>query len=44
MPFVAMSVRKWLREQEKSWYREGMRALVSRWRKALDIDGDYVEK
>jgi hypothetical protein len=34
----------WLREQETSWYREGMYALVSRWRKAVDVDGGYVEK
>jgi len=27
-----------------SWYREGMNAVVSRWRKAIDVDGDYVEK
>jgi hypothetical protein len=38
------AVRAWLREQETSWCREGMHALVSRWRKAVDIDGDYVEK
>jgi hypothetical protein len=31
-------------KQETSWYREGMHALVSRWRKAVDLDGDYVEK
>jgi hypothetical protein len=31
-------------EQETSWYREGMHAPVSRWRKAVDVDGDYVEK
>jgi hypothetical protein len=36
--------RTWLREQETSWYREGMHALVSRWRKAVDLNGDYVEK
>jgi len=35
---------QWLLEQETSCYREGMRALVSRWRKAVDVDGDYVEK
>ena len=34
----------WLREQETSWYREGMHALVSRWRKAVDLHGDNVEK
>jgi hypothetical protein len=38
------SVRTWLREQETSWYREGMHTLVSRWRNAVDVDGDYVEK
>jgi hypothetical protein len=37
-------VRTWLREQEMSWYREGLHALVSRWRKAVDLDGAYVEK
>jgi hypothetical protein len=38
------AVRTWIREQETSWYREGTHALVSRWRKAVDVDGDYVEK
>jgi hypothetical protein len=38
------AVRTWLLEQEKSWYRVCMHALVSRWRKAVDVDGDYVEK
>jgi len=37
-------VRTWLREQETSWYKERMHALVSRRRKAVDVDGDYVEK
>jgi histone-lysine N-methyltransferase SETMAR len=41
---VIRAVRTWLREQETSWYREGMHALVSRWRKAVDLDVDYVEK
>jgi hypothetical protein len=38
------AVRTCLHEQETSWYREGMHALVSRWHKAVDVDGDYVEK
>ena len=38
------AVRTWLREQEMSWYRGGMHALVSRSRKALDVDGDYAGK
>jgi histone-lysine N-methyltransferase SETMAR len=41
---VIREVRTWLREQEMSWYREGLHALVSRWRKAVDFDGAYVEK
>ena len=39
-----LAVRTWLREQERSWYREAIHALASRWRKAVDLDGDYVEK
>jgi hypothetical protein len=41
---VIREVRTWLREQDTSWYRKGMHALVSRWRKAVNIDVDYVEK
>jgi hypothetical protein len=41
---VIRAVMTWLREQETSWYRERMHALVSRWRKAVDLDGDYVGK
>jgi histone-lysine N-methyltransferase SETMAR len=41
---VIRAVRTWLREQETSWYREGTHALVLYWRKAIDLDGDYVEK
>jgi len=38
------AVRTWLCEQEMSWYREGMHALVACCRKAIDVDGDYVEE
>jgi hypothetical protein len=41
---VIRAVRTWLRVQETSWYRGGMHALVSRWRKAVDLDGEYVKK
>jgi hypothetical protein len=41
---IAMSSWTWLRGQETSWYREGMHGLVSRWCRAVDVDGDYVEK
>jgi len=41
---VIRAVRTWLHEQETSWNREGMHALVSPWRKTVDVDGDYAEK
>jgi hypothetical protein len=41
---VICAVRTLIFEQETSWYREGMHALVSRWRKAVNVDGGYVEK
>jgi len=41
---VIRALRTWLLEQETNWYKEGMQALVSRWRKAVDVDVDYVEK
>jgi hypothetical protein len=41
---VIRAVRTWLREQETSWYRENMHAPGSSRRKAVDIDGNYVEK
>jgi hypothetical protein len=44
MTSVIHAVRTWIREQETSWYREGMHAPVSHWLKAVDVDGDYVEK
>jgi histone-lysine N-methyltransferase SETMAR len=41
---VIEAVRKCLRRQDKSWYRQGIHALVPRWRTAVQVDGDYVEK
>jgi hypothetical protein len=41
---VIEAVRKWLRRQDKSWYWQGIQALVPRWCKAVQVDGDYVEK
>jgi hypothetical protein len=44
MTIVIHAVRICILEQETSWYREGMHALVSHWLKAVDVDGDYVKK
>ena len=41
---VIRAVRTWLRDEETNWYREGIHALVSRWRKAEDVNINYVEK
>ena len=40
---VIRAVRTWQFERETSWYKEGMHAIVSRWRSAVILDGDYVE-
>jgi hypothetical protein len=41
---VIEAMRKWLRRQDNSWYRQGIHALVPHWCKAVQVDGDYVEK
>ncbi|PSN53800.1 hypothetical protein C0J52_04656 [Blattella germanica] len=41
---VLGDVRMWLRERPVEWYRAGIHALTKRWRKAIDLNGDYVEK
>jgi histone-lysine N-methyltransferase SETMAR len=41
---VIGAVRKWLCRQDKSWYWQGIHELVPRWRMAVQVDGDYVEK
>jgi histone-lysine N-methyltransferase SETMAR len=41
---VIGDVRTWPYEQDKEWYRQGIHALVSCWCKAVEVDGDFVEK
>jgi hypothetical protein len=41
---VIEAVRKWLHRHDKSWYRQGIHALIPCWGKAVQADGDYVEK
>ena len=38
------SVRQWFRRQDLAFYRAGIHALVKRWTKKVEIDGDYIEK
>jgi hypothetical protein len=41
---VIRAVRTWLREQDKARYRQGLYTLIPRWRKAVQVDGDFVNK
>jgi hypothetical protein len=41
---VISEVKRWLRKRPAKWYREGIHAVTSRWHKAIDSEGDYVEK
>jgi hypothetical protein len=37
-------VHKWLRDQLKTFYVEGIRKLVDHWTKCIEKEGAYVEK
>jgi hypothetical protein len=39
---VISKVKKWLRQRPAEWKREGIQALTSRWRKAIDSAGSNV--
>jgi len=41
---VIWKVRTWLYEQEKTWYQQGIPVLVPCCWKAVEVDGDFVEK
>ena len=41
---VKVEVRKWCREQPKEFYAHGFEKLVTRWRKCIAKDRDYIEK
>jgi hypothetical protein len=36
--------KKWLKSADPEFYRAGIHALDPRWRKAVERDGDYIEK
>jgi hypothetical protein len=38
------AVHKWVRDQPKTFFLEGIRKLVDRWTKCIEKEGDYVEK
>jgi histone-lysine N-methyltransferase SETMAR len=41
---VRKAVHKWLRDQPKTFFLEGIRKLVDCWTKCIEKEGDYVEK
>lgn len=41
---VIDAARRWLRHRPVEWYHAGIQALPLRWRKAVALNGDYVEK
>jgi len=41
---VQEAVHKWLRDQPKTFFLEGICKLVDRWTKCIEKEGDYVEK
>jgi histone-lysine N-methyltransferase SETMAR len=41
---VISEVKRWLRQRPAELYREGIQALTPRRRKAIDLEGDNVEK
>jgi hypothetical protein len=38
------AVHKWLRDQPKTFFVEGIRKRVDRWTKCIEKEVDYVEK
>ena len=38
------AVRAWLAAQPKTFFSEGIKKLVQRWKKCIEKQGDYVEK
>jgi histone-lysine N-methyltransferase SETMAR len=40
---VIHAAKTWLCDQDNILYKQGIHALVSSWRKAVLVDGDYVE-
>ncbi|PSN56990.1 hypothetical protein C0J52_04240 [Blattella germanica] len=42
--FIFCAVHQWLRNQDHEFYHTGIHALVIRWIKTVEKDGDYIEK
>jgi histone-lysine N-methyltransferase SETMAR len=40
---VQLAVHEWHREQPQEFFYSGIQALVSRWHKCVELQGDYAE-
>ena len=41
---VKSAVRKWFTKQNTNFFKDGFQKLVQRWRKCIEVRGDFVEK
>ena len=41
---MKVAVHAWLAAQSKTFFSEGIKKLVQRWKKCIEKQGDYVEK
>jgi hypothetical protein len=38
------AVQNWLNMQQKNFFSDGIKNLVKRWKRCVEVEGDYVEK
>jgi len=41
---VKSAVGKWFQKQKTIFFKNGFQKLVQRWRKCIEVNGDFVEK
>jgi len=41
---VRSALHEWLRTRPKEFFSRGIYALAKRWRKCIELEGDYVEQ
>jgi len=41
---VRSALHEWLRTRPNEFFSRGIYALVKRWRKCIELEGDYVEQ
>jgi hypothetical protein len=41
---VTGAVQNWLKTELKNFFPDGIKKLVNRWNRCVEVEGDYVEK